>query len=304
MRKVRELKERPSSLAEETQRESRQEEGELKEATSSAVPQETVFAVGQPFAVRRLTYRRDRELRKGSGRRSRTRTPQKVGRYVRSTMYRQGNDLAFDATLRAAAPYQVRRLREGVAIAVETSDLREKVREKRIGNFLLFVVDASGSMGARQRMIAAKGAVLSLLLDAYRKRDKIGLVAFRGNGAEVLLPPTGSVELGHKLLEELPTGGRNPLSAGLFKAYEVVRAYLYKSPQLSPLLIIISDGKANVSLGQEKPFLEARRVAEIIRGEEKVKTLVVDAEPPGFWALGLPGSLPLPWEQTTINSKA
>ena len=142
-------------------------------------------------------------------------------------------------------------------------------------------------MGAQQRMVEAKGAILSLLLDAYQKRDRVGMVAFRGEEAEVILPPTNSVERAQKLLEELPTGGRTPLSAGLMKSYEVARAHLYKDPDIRPLLIIISDGKANVSLGEERPLAEAIRAAEMIRDEERFKSLVVDVENSGFLSLGL-----------------
>ena len=252
-----------------------------------AAPQETVFTVGQPFQVKRIAYDRDRILRKGSGRRSRTKTASKAGRYVRSTLQRRNNDLAFDATMRAAAPCQLHRSRDGVAIAIEPNDIREKVREKRIGNFLLFVVDASGSMGAQQRMVEAKGAVLSLLMDAYQKRDRIGMVAFKGNTAELLLPPTNSVEMGHKLLEELPTGGKTPLSEGLYRAYEVAKTHLYKDPNISPLLIIISDGKGNVSMGGDKPLAEVRQVAKLISEEERIKTLVIDVEKDGFITFGL-----------------
>ncbi len=259
-----------------------QETGPLPQAL-----QETVFAVGRPFAVRRIAFRRDRVLRQGSGRRSRTKTASRCGRYVRSTMRRENNDLAFDATLRAAAPYQVYREKNGLAVAIEPSDIREKVREKRIGNFLLFVVDASGSMGAERRMVETKGAILSLLLDAYQKRDKIGMIAFKGHTAEVLLPPTNSVEMGHKLLKELPTGGRTPLSAGLLKAYEVAKTHLRKDPHTSPLIILISDGRANVSMGEDKPLAEALRVAEVIRDEERIKSIVVDVEKEGFFAFGL-----------------
>lgn len=264
------------------------EKEDLNERSSFPVaPQETVFAVGRPFAVRRIALRRDRILRKGSGRRSRTRTASRSGRYVRSTMHRRHNDLALDATLRAAAPYQVHREKNGLAVAIEPSDIREKVREKRIGNFLLFVVDASGSMGAQQRMVETKGAILSLLLDAYQKRDKIGMIAFRGHSAEVLLPPTNSVEMGHRLLKELPTGGRTPLSAGLLKAYEVAKSHLRKEPHISPLIILISDGRANVSMGEDKPLAEALRVAELIRDEERIKSIVVDVEKEGFFAFGM-----------------
>lgn len=264
-------------------------EGEEGDASSSspAAARETVFAVGEPFAVKRIDHGRDRILRKGSGRRSRTRTPTRAGRYVRATLARGAGDLAFDATLRAAAPHQVRREKRGLAIAIETSDIREKVREKRIGNFLLFVVDASGSMGAAQRMVAAKGAVLSLLLDAYQKRDRVGMIAFKGERADVLLPPTNSVELAHRCLEELPTGGRTPLAAGLLRAYEVARAHLFKNPHLSPLLVIISDGRGNVSLANGKPLEDAWRVAALIRREERIKSVVVDVEKEGVLHFGL-----------------
>jgi magnesium chelatase subunit D len=264
---------------------------EEKEAETSLSPpaaaHERVYAVGEPFPVKRLEYRRDRILRKGSGRRSRTRTPTRAGRYVRATLARGTGDLAFDATLRAAAPYQTRRKKTGLAIAIETTDIREKVREKRIGNFLLFVVDASGSMGAQQRMVAAKGAVLSLLLDAYQKRDRVGMIAFKGEKAEVLLEPTNSVELAHRRLAELPTGGRTPLAAGLLKAYEVARSHLFKNPHLSPILVIISDGRANVGLNGGKPLEDAWRAAALIREEERIKSVVVDAEKEGFLRLGL-----------------
>ncbi len=271
----------------EQQEEQEQDGAQEQNTPPPAVPQETVFAVGQPFPVKRISRDRDRILRKGSGRRSHTKTASKAGRYVRSTMQRKNDDLAFDATIRAAAPHQVHRRRDGVAIAILPSDIREKVREKRIGNLLLFVVDASGSMGAQQRMVAAKGAVLSLLLDAYQKRDRVGMVAFKGEKAEVLLPPTNSVELAEKLLAELPTGGRTPLSAGLCKAYEVARAQLFKNPSLSPLLVIISDGRANVSLCGEKPMEEVWRVAALIWEEERIKSLVVDVEKDGFLSFGL-----------------
>ncbi|MDI6632513.1 MAG: VWA domain-containing protein, partial [Thermoanaerobacteraceae bacterium] len=264
-----------------------EEEKKPPKSPPQAAAAETVFAVGEPFPVKRLDHGRDRILRKGSGRRSRTRTPTKAGRYVRATMRRGSGDLAFDATLRAAAPFQGRRQKNGVAIAVEAADIREKVREKRIGNFLLFVVDASGSMGAEQRMVAAKGAVLSLLLDAYQKRDRVGMVAFKGEHAEVLLPPTNSVELAHQRLAELPTGGRTPLAAGLLKAYGVARAHLFKNPHLSPLLIVISDGRGNVGVGGGKPLAEAHQVAALIREEERIKTLVIDAEKNGFLSFGM-----------------
>lgn len=164
-----------------------------------------------------------------------------------STMQRKTNDLAMDATLWAAAPYQQRRKREDVAISIEESDIREKIREERVGNFIVFVVDASGSMGAGKRMVETKGAILSLLLDTYQKRDRVALAVFKGEGAEVVLPPTSRIELAHKLLEELPTGGKTPLSHGISLGYQTIRSYFRKHSNIYPLLITISDGKANVS---------------------------------------------------------
>jgi magnesium chelatase subunit D len=136
------------------------------------------------------------------------------------------------------------------AVLLERDDLRQKVRETRQSNLILFVVDASGSMAARDRMSAAKGAALALLLDAYRKRDQVGLVAFRGRGAELLLPPTNSVDLAERRLRELPTGGRTPLADGLALARQTVERYLAGRPAAVPLLVVITDGRANVALGQ------------------------------------------------------
>jgi len=109
---------------------------------------------------------------------------------------------------------------------------------------VLFVVDASGSMGSRARMGAVKGAVLSLLLDAYQRRDKVGLVTFRGAGAELALPPTWSVEAAAARLTDLPTGGRTPLAAGLLRAHEVLRVERVRDPQRRPLLVVVTDGRA------------------------------------------------------------
>ena len=248
---------------------------------------ESVFPVGDTFRVKRMPMERDRILRKGSGRRSRTRTSSKAGRYIMSTMERKTNDLALDATLRAAAPYQKRRSRQDVAIVIEESDIREKIREKRIGNFIVFVVDASGSMGAGKRMIETKGAILSLLLDAYQKRDKVSMVAFKGDCAEVLLPPTSSIELAHKLLEKLPTGGKTPLCHGISLGYQIIQSYFRKDPHIYPLLILISDGKANVSQYGGKPLSEAMEVAEEIKNDARVNTAVVDVEKAGLISFGL-----------------
>ena len=129
-------------------------------------------------------------------------------------------------------------------VTLAPADLREAVREGREGNLVLFAVDASGSMAARQRMRAVKGAVLSLLLDAYQRRDKVGLVTFRGTGAELALPPTSSVEAAARRLTSLATGGRTPLAAGLAQAARVLAAERLRDPRRRALLVVVTDGRA------------------------------------------------------------
>ncbi|HHE31482.1 MAG TPA: VWA domain-containing protein, partial [Chlorobaculum parvum] len=247
-----------------------------------------VFSIGQSFRVRSIATPKDRKMRRGSGKRSRSRVSQKQGRYIKSTTPRGNNDIALDATLRAAAPFQRHRENpNGMAVVLQNEDIREKIREKRLGNLLIFVVDASGSMGARGRMAASKGAVMSLLLDAYQKRDKLALVSFRRDGAVVNLPVTSSVELAASLLKEMPVGGRTPFSAGLLKGYEIARNYLRKEPGGRPLIILVTDGKANRAIGQGKPLDEAFTISEKISHEERIRFLVVDTEEPGLVNFGL-----------------
>jgi magnesium chelatase subunit D len=200
------------------------------------------------------------------GRRSRARTP-----YGRTTGARPGtHTVHITGTLFAAAPHQRARGRTGPGLVIRAEDIREPVREGREGNLVLFVVDASGSMAARQRMRAVKGAVLSLLLDAYQRRDKVGLVTFRGRTAETALPPTSSVEAGARRLEELPTGGRTPLAAGLLRAAGVLRAERLRDPARRPLVVIVTDGRAT-----HGSMDDALRAADLLR---EVTSVVVDCE--------------------------
>ena len=249
---------------------------------------EQIFEIGETFKVKPFFASKDRIFRRGSGRRSRSRTDARQGRYVKSTLPTGSHDIAFDATLRAAAPFQKSRKVNGSSLAVvlEDRDIREKIREKRMGNFLLFCVDASASMGARGRMAASKGAVMSLLLDAYQKRDKVAMVTFRGQDAMVNLPPTSSVELAGRLLEEMPVGGKTPLSSGLVRAYELLRNHLLKEPSARPLAIIITDGRGNVALEQGKPYAEALDIAGRMALEERIKFIVVDSESAGAVTFG------------------
>lgn len=249
-----------------------------------------VFEIGEPFKVRKITAQKDRIARRGSGRRSRSRISQKQGRYIKAAHAAgsRHNDIALDATIRAAAPFQKSRAEEAngkngsLAVHLIPSDVRVKIREKRIGNLLLFVVDGSGSMGARGRMTASKSAIMSLLLDAYQKRDKVGMISFRRNEAQVNLPITNSVELAGRLLAEMPVGGRTPLSAGLVKGHEIIRNYLVREPSGKPIVILLTDGKTNVSLGEEKPVDEMVRLAGAMAQESRAKYIVVDTEEEGL----------------------
>ncbi len=239
---------------------------------------EVTFAAGSPFPVRPLDLPHDRQPKESQGRRTRAQTNDRSGRYVRPAMTPAGPpDLALDATLRAAAPYQKIRDKGNLAVAVAEPDLRHKVREKRIGHHILFMVDASGSMGANQRMVETKGAILSLLLDAYQKREEVGLVVFRGEQAHLALPFTHSVEQAQRCLEELPTGGKTPLPQALHLAYEILQKQKARHPQDAFLLVLISDGKANISLGGGSAVEEALDLANRLK-DLKIASLLLDTE--------------------------
>jgi magnesium chelatase subunit D len=180
--------------------------------------------------------------------------------------------LALGATVRAVA---ARRQRDPGSPAVAPEDLREAVREQRTGNLVVLAVDASGSMGAPRRMEAAKGAAVSLLLDAYQRRDRVALVTFRGEGAEVVLRPTGSVEVARARLASLPTGGRTPLAAGIEAALDVARQG--GSPDRPPLLVLLSDGRATAGPPGTDPVEAAVAQASAVR-RQGVSAVVVDAE--------------------------
>jgi magnesium chelatase subunit D len=232
------------------------------------------------------------------GRRSRAETDQGHPTSDRADR-REDATIAFAATIRAAAASSAGRsdgARSAPLLVVQSTDLRWQVREGREGNLVLFVVDASGSMAARRRMTATKGAVLSLLLDAYQRRDKVGLVSFRGRGAEVMLPPTSSIELAARRLASLPTGGRTPVDAGLARARALLAAEAVRNPRRRPLVVVITDGRANstseLNWSQAaaldpitSAMAEARALAETGAG-----AIVIDTEDAAV-RLGLAGEL-------------
>ncbi|HEY6813608.1 MAG TPA: putative cobaltochelatase [Propionibacteriaceae bacterium] len=197
--------------------------------------------------------------------------------------------LHFTATIRAAAPHQSARGRLPAGqLRLAVPDLRLAVTEGRESNLVLLVVDASGSMAARRRMEAVKAAALSLLLDAYQRRDKIGLITFRGAEAKLALPPTSSIDIAARRLQELPTGGRTPLAEGLLCAAETLRLERIRDPRRRPLLVLVTDGRATHgpdSVGR------SRLVADQLR-RTGVASLVIDCES-GRMSLGLAQTLSL-----------
>ena len=243
------------------------------ERTAAAGAGETRLPTGALFRPALLRLGRQREAGP-LGRRSPA--PAARGQHVGARVPRdRARDVALAATIRAAAA-------RGAGPRPQAQDLREKVREGREGNLVLFVVDASGSMAARRRMSAVKGAVASLLLDAYQRRDRIGLVTFRGSGAQVALPPTASVERAVRLLDDLPTGGRTPIAAGLEKAAEVLAAERVRDPRRRPLLVLLTDGRNTTG---RDPLGAARGLALLA-----VEGVVVDTEH-GHARLGLAAGL-------------
>lgn len=242
--------------------------------------------IGADFLAKRLDTPLDKLTRKTAGKRSFTLTKRKRGRYIRARpMVGRPEDLAFDATLRSAAPFQRRRAAERaerrLAFVVKRQDFQRKVRVRRAANLVLFVVDASWSMAAAERMEATKGAILSLLHDAYQRRDQVGLVVFQREEARVILPPTSSVELAQQHLRMIPVGGKTPLSAGLLTAYRVCTASQRRSPEIMPLIIILTDGAGNVSVTGMPPQQEAGRVAMMIH-DSHLRTVVINMEHPAF----------------------
>jgi len=164
---------------------------------------------------------------------------------------------------------------------VRSQDLQRKVRVKRQANLVLFVVDASWSMAVAERMSATKGAIMSLLTDAYQRRDRVGLVVFQKNQARVVLPPTNSVQLAQKALADIPVGGKTPLSAGLALAHHVIQQDRIAHPDVMPLMIILTDGAGNVSMSDLPPQEEAHLIAEQIR-EDHIRAVVINMEHASF----------------------
>lgn len=197
-----------------------------------------------------------------------------------------GFEVALEASLRAAA-------RRGAGPGqILSADLHKKIRRRWRYPLIVFVVDASESMGegAVTRMAAAKGAVLALLREAYVERCRVALVAFHGERAEVLLPPTRSIALARERLRRLPIGGATPLADGLWCAWRLIRRERARFPGARPLLVVISDGEANVPLKPGRKVMEEVLDLAARMSGEGIPALVIDTRPPS----------PLRWEMAGL----
>ncbi|MDN5896610.1 MAG: VWA domain-containing protein, partial [Nocardioides sp.] len=262
------------------------EDTSSQDVAPEAVPESVVQAT-QPYRPRLFTVSGTGAGE--SGRRSRAVT--ESGRRIGATKSRgAGGSIHLIETVRAAAPHQLARGRStgpgGGRILFHRDDLRVATKEGHESNLILFCVDASGSMAAKKRMEQVKTAILSLLLDAYQRRDKVGLVTFRGGEGDLVLPPTHSVDIAASRLEELPAGGRTPLAEGLLRAAETLRLERIRDSRRRPLLVVVTDGRAT-----HGPDAVARaRQAAVHLASQHVSALVVDCET-GRFRMGLAAEL-------------
>jgi len=246
------------------------------------IPREKTFEIEKELRTQgflnSVRKKQDKIIRYSYGKRLKSLVNTKSGKYVRFKIPNgKVTDVAFDATIRNAA---LNFIRHGNKFVITCDNIREKVREGKISALIVLVVDASGSMGAEDRMRFAKGLVLNILNDIYQKRDRVALITFRKQDARVLLPPTSSIELAIDYLTELPTGGKTPLSAGILKGIQVIEAEKRKRTQILPLMVLITDGKGNVLFKNslEEDFMELKDL--ILKND--IQTMIIDTETATF----------------------
>ena len=238
----------------------------------------TSVPIGQMVDTPKVKTPADRVPRRSSGKRTRTVSARKRGRYIYAR-YAPGryDDIALDATVRSAAVQQRDRGHGETAIVIKDQDLHRKVRVRKAANLILFAVDASWSMAAAERMSATKGAIMSLLMDAYQKRDRVAMISFQKDRANLVLPPTSSVEMAKKALQNIPVGGKTPLSAGLLLSFQVIEREKAQDSELIPLMILLTDGAGNVSMMGMPPREETLMVAGLF-AEKDIRAVVINTE--------------------------
>ncbi len=258
------------------------------ERTGSKEPEDVITKIGETFKTIDL-FEQDTAKAKGEsaarGKRFQQKSKERSGRYVGSRVTDEKNpDLAFDATVRASAPYQIKRHSESendMAVIIEKQDMREKIRETRSSSTFLFAVDTSGSLIIRNRMVAVKGAILSLLKEHYIKKDRVGFLTFNEKAITMLLPPSREVEVIYKLLDDLAIGRKTPLSAALRYLSDYMSMYVKKRPNDDCYVVLVTDGGANIPLNPDDketdPLKEALDIARKIN-LPTVKWVVIDSE--------------------------
>lgn len=251
-------------------------------------PEDVITKIGETFKTIDL-FEQDTAKAKGEtsarGKRFQQKSKERSGRYVGSRVTEEKNpDLAFDATVRASAPYQIKRHKESdndMAIIIEKQDMREKIRETRSSSTFLFAVDTSGSLIIRNRMVAVKGAILSLLKEHYIKKDRVGFLTFNEKAITMLMPPSREVEVIYKLLDDLAIGRKTPLSAALRYLSDYMSMYVKKRPNDDCYVVLVTDGGANIALDPSDkttdPLEEALGIARKIN-LPTVKWIVIDSE--------------------------
>jgi magnesium chelatase subunit D len=241
-----------------------------------------VFQSGDDFQLVTPKLPHERGPKERKGRRAFRESLKARGRAFKTSARRLGRPLSLSATLRAAAPRQRERSRSPHSerkVILKPSDFREKVYRLKTGRLVVFVVDSSGSIGTLYRMEEAKAAALSLLTDAYQKRDRVAIVTFYGNSAELLLPPTDSPDLAGRLLATLPSGGKTPLASALALTHRLLKTERAKDPAIAPFIILMTDGRPNIPLDPKKnPWTEVLHFADLLAADPALHFLLIDTD--------------------------